>query len=207
MARTTVTILAAGLLLVAATAVGASAFTAATVERGADANVVADNTGLVGLTDGNSGDLVFQNTDDQLEINTRAGTAIGVNTDARFELGNPDAPTSSYAFEIRNNDAEAHGFNLTYTLDDGGSEDGFVHVEYQVYDSSGTSVGTADEEGGLAQFDADPGERFYVVVVFDTAVADGSGGEDVETSTSDLSGTLEVAIDDVDEGGSTSDGS
>jgi hypothetical protein len=207
MAKTAITILAAGLLLVTATAVGASAFTAATVERSANANVVADDAGLVGLTDGNSGNLVFQNGNDQLEIDTTAGTASGVNTDARFELGNLNAPTSSYAFTIRNNDAEAHTFNLTYTLNDAGSEDGFVHVEYQVYDNTGTQVGTATEEGGLAQFDAQPGERFYVVVVFDTAVADGSGGEDVETSTSDLSGTLRVAIDDVDEGGTTSDGS
>lgn len=196
------TVLVAGLIMVSATAVGASAFTAATVDRQANTDVVADENGLLGLTDGNSGNLVFQDAStDQLVIDFENGTALGANTDARFELGNPAAPSTSQAFQVRNNDDEAHGINVSYALDaDDGNTD--VNYEFQVYDSSDALVGTVTEEGDTAALNAAAGESYNVVVVVDTGHS-----TTTLTSTSDLSGTLSFTVDDVDDGGANSDGS
>jgi hypothetical protein len=99
MQRITKTLFIAGLVLVVATSVGASAFTSATVERQANADVVTDENGLLGLTDGNSGNLVYQDAaTDQLVIDFENGTATGANTDALFELGDPANPGTSQAF-------------------------------------------------------------------------------------------------------------
>lgn len=201
MTQLTKTLLVAGIILVAGVSVGTSAFTSATVERQADANVVADEDGLLGLTDGNSGNLVYQSAADQLAIDFTNGTATGANTDALFELGNPAAPDASKAFQVTNNDAEAHQITGAYTLDadDGNS---VANLEFQVYDNTETLVGTVTEEGGTVTMDADAAETYDVVIVVDTG-----HGTDTLTSAADLSGTLAFTIDDVDEGGTVSDGS
>lgn len=202
MARITQTLFVAGLVLVAATAVGASAFTAATVERQANADVVTDENGLLALIDGNSGNLVYQDAStDQLVIDFENGTADGANTDALFEIGDPAQPGTSQAFRVRNNDDEAHAVNVSYTpdADDGNAA---ANLEFRIYDSGGSVVGTVTEEGGTASLSAAAGDAYDVVVVVDT----GHGGAPVVTSAADLSGTLAFTIDDVDEGGSTSDG-
>lgn len=203
MARITHTLLVAGILLVAATSVGASAFTAATVERQANADVVTDGSGLVGLADGNSGNLVYQDAStDQLVIDFENGTALGANTDALFEFGDPANPGSSQAFTITNNDDEAHQMTAAYSLDaDDGNTD--ANLEFQIYDSTGTLVGTVDEEGTTVNMNAAAADTYNVVIVVDT----GHGSASTLTSTGDLSGTLSITMDDVDEGGSVSDGS
>ncbi|MEF8786895.1 MAG: hypothetical protein V5A45_13250 [Haloarculaceae archaeon] len=201
MAQLTKTLLVAGIILVAGVSVGTSAFTSATVERQADANVVTDENGLLGLTDGNSGNLVYQDSADQLAIDFTNGTADGANTDALFELGDPANPGASKAFQVTNNDAEAHKITAGYTLDadDGNS---VANLEFQVYDDTGALVGNVTEEGQTVSMDAAAAETYDVVVVVDTG-----HGTDTLTSTADLSGTLALTIDDVDEGGTVSDGS
>lgn len=203
MQRITKTLFVAGLVLVIATSVGASAFTSATVERQANADVVTDENGLLGLTDGNSGNLVYQDAaTDQLVIDFENGTATGANTDALFELGDPANPGTSQAFSVQNNDDESHQITASYTLDaDDGNAD--ANLEYRIYDGTGTLVGTVTEEGQTVSMDAAPAASYDVVVVVDT----GHGGASTLTSTSDLSGTLAFTVDDVDEGGTVSDGS
>lgn len=196
------TLLVAGIILVAGVSVGTSAFTSATVERQANADVVTDQNGLLGLTDGNSGNLVYQNADDQLAINFENGTALGANTDALFELGDSDNPGASQAFLVTNNDAESHQMTAAYTpnADDGNAD---ANIEFRVYDNAGALVGTVDEEGTTVSMDAAAGESYNVVVVVDT----GHGAAGTLTSVDDLSGTLAFTIDDVAEGGAVSDGS
>jgi hypothetical protein len=55
-------------LVLVASVLGASAFTSGSVERASNVNVVNDDTGLLALEDGTSGDLVFQNSSGALEI-------------------------------------------------------------------------------------------------------------------------------------------
>jgi len=195
------TLLMASLLLVGTVSIGASAFTAATVERSASVDVVADNEGLLALTDGNSGDLVFQDgSTEQLGIDFASGDAAGANPNATFELGNPADPTVSNAFTIENQDAEQHQINVAYT---GATQNSEENLNFEIYDSTGTSVGTVTEEGTTASFTAPAAETFYTVVTVDTG--GGSAATDL-TSADDLSGTVSFTIDDVDEGGTNSDG-
>jgi len=195
------TLLMASLLLVGTVSIGASAFTAATVERSASVDVVADNEGLLALTDGNSGDLVFQDgSTEQLGIDFASGDAAGANPNATFELGNPADPTVSNAFTIENQDAEQHQINVAYT---GATQNSEENLNFEIYDSTGTSVGNVTEEGTSASFTAPATDTFYTVVTVDTG--GGSAATDL-TSASDLSGTVSFTIDDVDEGGTNSNG-
>jgi hypothetical protein len=200
MARITASMLVTGLMLVAAASFGATAFTSATVERQANVDIVNDNAGLLALTDGNSGNLVFQDANGQLAIDFEKGTATGANVNATFELGNPADPSSSQAFNITNQDAESHQINVSYDeVDDNNNE----NLNISVYKDNGDFVDSATEEGESAIINANAGQNFNVVITVDT------GGGDVSTDledTADLSGTISVTIDDVDNNGQ-SDGS
>jgi hypothetical protein len=201
MAKPIPTLLVAGLLLVATVTFGASAFTAATVDRSADVNVATDSSGLLALTDGNSGNLVFQDgSTEQLSIDFTNGTATGANVNATFELGDPANPTTSNAFKITNQDNEQHQINVKYT---GATTNTEENLNFSIYDSNGL-VDSVTEEGTTASFTAPATKTFYVVVTVDTG--GGAGTADL-TSTSDLSGELSFTIDDVDNGGANSDGS
>jgi hypothetical protein len=196
MAKLASTLLVAGLILIAGVSVGTSAFTTADIDRQANVDVVADDTGLLGLTDGNSGNLVFQNTDDQLEIDFTKGNATGANTDALFTLGDGANPSVSQAFIITNNDAEAHTINATYNADTNDAVD-TDNLRFEVYDTGGNSVGTVSASGDTADWSAAAGSEYYVVVTVDT----GHDGATVLKSGDDLSGTLEFRIDDTQTGG------
>jgi hypothetical protein len=202
MAQTLPTVLVTGLLLVAAVSFGATAFTSATVDRNANIDVVADSNGLLALTDGNSGNLVFQDAStEQLGIDFTSGTAAGANVNATFELGDPAGPTASNAFNVENRDDEQHQINVAYT---GASTNGEDNLNISVYDDTGAFLDSATEEGTTASFTAPAGNTFYVVLTVDTGL--GAAPTDL-TSASDLSGTISFTIDDVNEGGTNSDGS
>lgn len=170
-------------LLVVSTAFAATAFTTGSVERSANVNVVNDDTGLIALQDGNSGDLVFQNSSGALEIDFTQGGAGGVNTAAHYELGDPANGNTTYAFNITNLAASSHDLTLDYSGSD--SQDSDANIEFQVYDSTGTQTGTVSEESGTTTLSGvTSGETHYVVIVVDTHGLD---------NTADLSGTLTVS--------------
>lgn len=198
MTRTIPTILMAGLLLVATVTFGASAFTAGTVDRQANIDVVADSNGLLALIDGNSGNLVYQDAStEQLSVDFTEGTANGANVDATFELGNPADPTNSTAFKLENRDDETHQINVAYT---GATTNTEENLNFSVYDNGGNLVGSVTEEGTTASFTAPADNTFYVVVTVDT----GGGAAATElTSASDLSGELSFTIDDVEDTANT----
>ncbi len=195
MSQLTKTLLVAGIILVAGVSVGTSAFTTAQVDRQANVDVVADEAGLLGLTAGNSGELVFQDAEGQLGVDFAAGTAGGANTNALFELGNPADPTGSQAFLITNNDVESHVINAEYTADttDAATEE---NLKFEVYDGNGDLVDTISASGTDASWDAPANEDFYVVITVDTGHSSDLLGPDA-----DLSGTLGFSIDDTVEGG------
>jgi len=195
MSQFTKTLLVAGIILVAGVSVGTSAFTTAQVDRQANVDVVADEAGLLGLTDGTSGELVFQNGDGQLGIDFTAGTAGGANTNALFELGNPDDPTTSQAFIITNNDVEDHVIETEYRANttDATTED---NLKFDVYDGSGALVDTISASGATASWTATANTDYYVVITVDTGHSSDLLGPDT-----DLSGTLGFSIDDTVEGG------
>jgi Protein of unknown function (DUF1102). len=195
MSGLTSTLLVAGLLLVAGVSVGTGAFTTAEVDRQANVDVVADDTGLLGLTDGNSGNLVYQNSSDQLAIDFTNGSAGGANTDAKFVLGDPSNPGSSQAFILANNDAESHTIEASYNASTSDAQS-TENLKFEIYDSSNTSVGTISASGDTASWNAPANSAYTVVVTVDTGHS-----STVLTSGDDLSGTLEFRVDDTAEGG------
>lgn len=169
-------------LVAVSTVLAASAYTTGSLDRKANVNVVTDDAGLIGLEDGTSGTLVYQNSTGALAIDFANESATGVNTAATFELGNNSDPTNQSAFNITNNDGTSHDMTVSYDGSD--TQDADSNIKFEVYDSTGTLVGTADEEGSDATFTATSGETFYVVIIVDTHGLD---------STADLSGTLTVS--------------
>jgi hypothetical protein len=172
------------MLIVAAATLGASAYTSASVERTSNVNVVNDDTGLLALEDGTSGDLVFQNSSGALEIDFTQGGAGGVNTNATYTLGNTSSSTTQTAFNLTNLDAESHDITLSYTGSD--AEDTDENLQFRVYNSTGSKITTVSEESDAMTLNGvASGETHYVVIVVDTH------GVSNET---DLSGTLEVSV-------------
>lgn len=172
------------LAVVASLIVGASAFTTGSVDRASSMNVTADDAGLIGLEDGTSGNLVYQNDAGQLEIDFTNGSADGVNDEAHYELGNPGNATNQNAFSITNNDDEQHTMSVEYT-GASQSESPDENMQFQVYNNTGDLVTTVSEENTVQTFDATSGETHYVVLVIDTYGADTSD---------DFSGTLNVSV-------------
>lgn len=172
-------------IMIALTAtLGASAYTTGNVDRSSNVNVVSDDGGLIGLSDGTSGNLVQQNSTGALTIDFTRGGASGVNANAHFELGNPSDAINQSAFNITNNDAEPHDLTVEYT-GAGGTIDADENIQFRVYDSTGTQVAIVSEESTSATLSGvGSGSTYYVVIVVDT--------HGLDTNT-DLSGTLKVS--------------
>lgn len=171
-------------LLVASSIVSATAFTTATLSRDTNVDVVADNNGIIALTDGTSGGLVTQ-VDGELRIDfSNPGSGLGANVNSRYELGDPNDPTSEMAFNVTNQDTVAHDLSIEYT---GATDEGVAgdQIEFRVYDSSGTHLTTVSEEttGSVGSADFASGTTLHVVVVVDT---------NGMTTNGDLSGTLNI---------------
>lgn len=163
-------------------AVGASAFTSATVERQSTIDVQTDGSGLIGLEDGTSGPLIYQNSTGALGIDLSNASGSGANVHANFEFGDPSDPTNSSAFNITNNDGEKHTFTLEYTDVQSTASDG-TYLTFEVYDSSGSNIATI-QGADSATFDLAAQETAYVVMIIDTKSDD----------TADYSGTLKVSV-------------
>ncbi|QLC34831.1 hypothetical protein EFA46_011245 (plasmid) [Halarchaeum sp. CBA1220] len=180
--RLKIAALALGIVVVAS-AVGASAFTTASVDRTSTMDVVADDAGLIALSPGNaSTDLVRTGSDGQLTIDFANSDASGVNGDSTFSIGDGTTSPPTYAFNVTNNGASSHDFTLGYAMatDPDSNAD---NLTFTVYDSTGTQVATATESSDTSPFTVSAGETHYVTVSVDTTGVDNS---------SDLSGTVTV---------------
>jgi hypothetical protein len=171
-------------IVIALTAtLGVSAYTTGSLDRSSNVNVVSDDIGLIGLEDGTSGSLVQQNSSGALTVDFTNAGGSGVNTEAHFELGNPSDATNQSAFNITNNDGEAHDLTVKYTGADTG--DGDANIQFQIHDSTGTQVATVSEDSTSATISSvSSGSTYYVVIVVDTHGV---------TTGEDLSGTLSVS--------------
>lgn len=176
------------------TGIGATAYTSATVDRSATIDVVTDDTGLIGLGTGTSGDLIYQDGNGALAIDLGAGNATGANVNSTFTFGTESDALNSYGFTLTNNDTTARDVTLDYTLANTDPDTNNPNVQFKVYDDTGAAVevdGTtgdmlsiADESAGYTITGAPAGTAYYIVLVVDTNGLD---------STADLSGTLTVS--------------
>ncbi|WP_267641121.1 hypothetical protein [Haloarchaeobius amylolyticus] len=175
--------LIAVVLVVSGLVVGASAFTTGAVERSANVQVVPDSSGLIGLEDGTSGNIVSTNTSGALSIDFAQGSATGVNAEAYFEVGNPNDAVNGSAFNITNNDGQSHDITVSYTPVATG--DTSENVQFRIYDSTGALVTTVSEENTSQTIQTvASGATHHVVIVVDTKGV---------SSGTDLSGTLNVS--------------
>lgn len=178
-------------VLLGATMIGASAFTTATLERDTTIDVVSDQNGIIGLVDGDSGNLVYEDgSTGELKIDfTNACAGCGANVDSRYEIGTTgwsSASSDEEAFNITNQDSVSHSITLNYTVSSGaGDANSYNETEFQVYDSTGSRVLTISEEDSGRSFTAGSGESYAVVVIIDTRHANIDQNDD-------LSGTLNV---------------
>lgn len=163
---------------------GASAFTTATVARDAQIDVTDDTQGVIGLT---PGDVSGVSTNGSGALNLalgQEGSAQGLNTEGTFTYGSDTNPTTTYAFEVTNNDSQAHSIDLSYALDGSDPDGNVANVEFEVYDDTGSLVATASEDSTAALGSVSAGTSHYVVVRIDTTGV---------TSSQSLSGTLTVS--------------
>jgi hypothetical protein len=176
--------LLASLVVLVGAALSSTAFTAGAVDRQANVDVVADQNGPLALADGNTGNVVTQKSNGELAIDfTNPSGSSGVNPNATYQLGDPGAASSTYAFTVTNTDSQSHETTFSYAL--GGTDpDGTVeNVNFSVYDDTGAQLTTA-AEGATGTTTLASGQTAYVVVEVDTT---NLGQSD------DLSGTLSIA--------------
>lgn len=175
------------------TSVGAAAYTNATVARNANINVVTDDSGLIGLGDGTSGDLIDYNDQGGLTIDLTRGSAAGANAEAQFAFGDSENAATAYAFTVTNNDTAARDLTLDYLIDT--DPDTTVdYLQFKVYNASdgspleedgttGEILSVATETSSYTISGAEAGTPYHVVLEIDT-----TGLSD----TADLSGDLEI---------------
>lgn len=155
------------LVVVSSAAFAASANMTASIDRSSNVDVVDDTNGLISFESGTSSGVVTQNASGALSIDFAQGNATGVNTASTFEVGDQTSPTTSYAFNVTNQDSTARDLTFNYAADAADS-DADSNLQFQVYNSTGSSVGSADEEGTSVTHTLTSGEKAYVVIVVDT---------------------------------------
>lgn len=197
MARKTLAISLAAVLVLSTVAFGASAFTSATVERQASIDVVSDASGPLALQGGATG-ITTQSDNGELMIDvSQLSGASGINPDASYTFGDAsveDSGTftaSDYVFNVTNTDDVNHSISMTYTPNDGSVSANNVVFKVYKFDGGSTSgtLATVKADGTSASFNAESGTTYHVVVVFDTGI----DGADI-TDSGSLSGTLNVSV-------------
>ncbi|CQR52565.1 hypothetical protein [Haloferax massiliensis] len=167
---------------VVGTGLGAAAYTSATVTRSATIGVSADDAALVQLTPSADFSQITKDGGGQLSINFSS-----LNGGSEFVFGDTVNPNTTYAFSIT--PSEANDVTFSYSLGNGSdpaASNPNVHFEVFSWDnetSTATSQMTASEESS-GTFTPTAGTTYYVVLTIDTT--------NVDTSTSDLSGTLTI---------------
>lgn len=175
------TVVIAAALLLSMTVVASSAFTTVSLDRQTSIDVVSDESGIIALQAHPESDVVNGTDDGALRIDfDQADTGAGVNVNSTYTVGSTSTPTSTYAFNITNQNTGPIDATIDYTLDNAAAGS---NVQFSLYDSAGTLVGTAEPGSPTTQSLAQ-GETLYVVIEV-------TGGAD---SNDDLSGTLSISV-------------
>jgi hypothetical protein len=168
--------------IVGATTVGSLAYTTASVERSVTSNIAADANAVIGLTAGGVS-AVTQNTDGQLVVDTGTTDSDGLNSDATFEYGDTNAPSSTFAFSVTNNDGSQH--TLTVGLTGMSSIPSGSSFTLKFYDSGDQHLGDATPNSDFSYSNWSSTETIYAVIQIDTTDA---------TSSDDFSGTMTFSV-------------
>lgn len=160
--------------------VASSAFTTVTMDREASIDVVNDESGIIALQAHPDSEVVNGTDTGALQIDfDHANNGVGVNVNSTYTVGSTSSPTSSYAFNITNQNTNDLALTLGYALDGTTTQS---NVKFQLYDDTGADVGTVSPTSSPS-VTLIPGETIYVVVEV-------SGGPN---AADDLSGTLTIS--------------
>lgn len=164
--------------------IGTAAFTSGSVDRAATVDVAGDDAALTGLAPGDSS-VVQYDGNNQLVIDYgQATNADGINANSTYTVGDGANANTTYAFNMTNNDDNAHDYTLGYEFDSGAAP-GNSSVTYEVYDGSGTKLVEATGTSDSNSFTLASTETAYVVMTVD------SDGTD---PTNDMSGQLTITV-------------
>ena len=158
-------VLVIGTVLIASVAMGSAAFTSGSVDRAATVQVVGDDAAATGLAPGggaNSG-VVQYDSNNQLSIDFSdiSSNADGINGNANYTIGDHSSATSTYAFNVTNNDDVTRSYTLSYAFS--GSPASNSSVTFTAYNSTGSKLVTASNSGS-GTFDLGSTETAYVVM-------------------------------------------
>jgi hypothetical protein len=198
-------------------AVGTGALTTASAERSVNVGVASDSNAQIGLIEGNDPDIESNNG--ELELDLTGSNGEGVSINSTYTWGDPDNPSSEYAFKLVNNDESTYqgsgsgpagegGVTLSYDfsdtswLDNGDDEsyirfrvfrpsDGRKVIDFTAPDQyrGNTNTYNGAMTDGSNSWPFAPGDQWFVVVSTNTT------GSDATTS-DDLSGNLTIEISD-----------
>ena len=173
-----------------AAATGTGAVTSMSADRSVTAKIDADPDSQIAFKTGNDPDIGL--TDGEITLDLTGSGNEGVNINSRYTWGDPDNPSSNYAFKIVNQDntGEDYYMNMEYRFDDTSWIDerqGQSFIEFTVYHPYGPgSKNYPDQRGNYNQdFSINtsgqyqhltPGDEWPVVVTIDTT------GEHASTS-------------------------
>ena len=182
----------AAVVLLVSTAFSSSAFSGATVDRGATVSVTSDDDALIALVDGHpvSG-LIEQTSRGTIAIDFSRGGAVGATERALFEFGSTSSPVANHAFRIVNQGPGPRDLTAAFSLSGSDGGDAAQNVAFRFYhdvDSDGsieTTRTTSEEDAGVTIASVAPGDTVYVVVTVDTRNIGPSA---------DLSGDLSITV-------------
>lgn len=168
-----------GVTIAGATAIGAVAFTTATVERELTIDITSDEQGIIGLTPGDSDAVEI--VDGRLTIDMSTGLSDGLNPDGEFNYGDAGNPTTSFAFSVTNNDNSEREFTLSL---DNFTFDPPAELTLPLYEDDGSLLGelTPDTSQTVT---IDSGSPIYVHIEANT-----EGLDEGDT----MSGTLRIDV-------------
>ena len=166
------------LLLLALVAVAAGAIpSAASPASPADADVA--HVGPVEIAAGDGPMTSVRPGEPAIDL--RATGASGINTGMRMTIGDPTAPSTEHAFELRNTGDSPVQATIRYAYHR--PPPGDASVSFAVVDAAGQNL--VDRTAGSTSWTLGPGATAYVVVTIDTNGA---------TPADDLSGTLTFGV-------------
>lgn len=199
MARRAITVTVVAILIISIIAFGATAFTSAEVNREANIDVVSDSNGPISFGTGGVGMTKIDNGGELVIDASSLSSASGINPNASYQFGNPDADdlsssnlnSSDYVFTFTNNDDTSHSLNLSYVADNASVNANNVVFEiYKMGDGiqDGT-LATVNSDGSTTSFSAAAGTTYHVVLILDTGI----NGAHINDAGS-LSGTLKMTV-------------
>jgi hypothetical protein len=162
--------------------VASSAFTTMQLDRDASIDVVNDKNGIIALQAHPDSDVVTGTDTGALQIDfDQDNTGVGVNVNSTYTVGDNSTPTSTYAFNVTNQNTGALDLTINYTVTT--SLTAGSNVTFHVYDDAGNQLGTVSPGNPLTET-LNPDETLYVVIEVEGGTA----------STDDLSGTLTMSV-------------